>query len=277
MSLIDPQSVPHLAERYPHRPGRLRHALTTEPLLSPAALADAASALPLQHVHRAAHRTGGRADRRTGAERGDPATAIATGGADREWITLRSIEQLPRYRALLIRLIGELAPVIGPATGRVCDVRGCVVIAGPGTHIPFHFDAEYSILFQIAGDKHFAAYPPGPPYLDLARLEAYHRAGENRLEWKPAYAAGGEQHLLSPGDALFVPHAAPHWVHAGEGRSISLSVTWQCTRTRAVADALTLNPLLRRVGLPAFDPAASPATPWLRAAASRMGQRIGLI
>ena len=277
MSLIDPQSVPHLAERYPHRPGRLRHALIAEPLLGPAALAEAARALPPQYVERAPQNTGVPADRCDGVERGDPAEAIATGGEGPEWIMLRFIDQLPAYRALLFRLIGELAPAIGPATGRVRDVRGCVVIADPGTHIPFHFDAEYSILFQIAGDKHFAAYPPGPPYLDLARLEAYHRAGQNQLDWKPDYAAGGEQHLLSPGDALFVPHAAPHWVHAGASRSISLSVTWQCSRTRAVADALTLNPLLRRVGLPAYDPVTSPATPWLRAAASRVGQRIGLV
>ena len=72
------------------------------------------------------------------------------------------------------------------------------------------------------------------------------------------------QHLLAQGDALFVPYAAPHWVHAGETPSISLSVTWQCRKSRAIADALSLNPLLRRVGLPAYDPVARPSAPRLR-------------
>jgi len=43
------------------------------------------------------------------------------------------------------------------------------------------------------------------------------------------------------------------------------------------AGALALNPLLRRVGLPAYDPARSAGVPWLRAAAGRIGQRMGVL
>lgn len=256
MSLIDLTSVPQLAASYPRKPGRLRHHLTTEPLLAQAALAEARRALPQAHV-----------------ERGDDSAAVG----DRGWLMLRHIEQLPRYRALLRRLLAELAPVIGPATGPVHDVKASVLITAPGAHTPFHFDAEYTILFQIAGDKVFAAYPPAPPFLELARREAYHRVGDNMLDWRPDFAARGEQHLLSPGDALFVPYAAPHWVRSADSHSVSLSVTWQCRKSRAVADALTLNPLLRAFGLPAYDPAVTPQAPWLRAAASRVGQKIGLV
>lgn len=277
MSLIDPNSVPQLAERYPRSPGRLRHHLAAEGLLGHAALAEAARALPRQHVERRIHNAGDGEAFRLLDDEAHPAEAIAAGGAASQWIMLRYIEQLPAYRALLEALLAELAPAIGPATGAVHDIKGFVFISAPGTHTPFHFDAEYNVLFQIAGDKVFAAYPPAPPFLDLARREAYHRAGENMLDWRPDYAALGDQHLLAPGDALFVPYAAPHWVHAGVAPSISLSVTWQCRKSRAVADALSLNPLLRRVGLPAYDPAASAAAPWLRAAASRVGQRIGLV
>ncbi|TAD71561.1 MAG: transcription factor jumonji, JmjC [Sphingomonadales bacterium] len=273
MLLIDPTSVPHLAERYPNAPGRLRHHLTTEPLLGYAALAEAARALPRQHIERRIHNAGNGETFRLIEDDAHPAEAIAAGGAESQWIMLRYIEQLPTYRALLERLLAELAP----ATGAVCDIKGFVFISAPCTHTPFHFDAEYNILFQIAGDKVFAAYPPEPPFVDLARREAYHCSGENMLEWRPDFAAAGQQHLLAPGDALFVPYAAPHWVHAGDNPSISLSVTWQCRKSRAVADALTLNPLLRRVGLPAYDPVAQPGAPWLRAAASRVGQRIGLL
>lgn len=263
MSLIDHTSVPQLAVSYPRKPGRMRHRLTTEPLLARAALAKAAYALPPQQV-----------ENRTQVP---SAGAAVFPVADGEWLMLRNIEQLPRYRTLLRRLLAALAPVIGPATGPVYEVKGSVLICAPGTHTPFHFDAEYSILFQIAGDKVFAAYPPAPPFLDLARREAYHCAGDNLLDWQPDFAARGEQHLLSPGDALFVPYAAPHWVRAADSHTITLSVSWQCRKSRAVADALALNPLLRTMGLPAYDPNATATAPWLRAVASRVGQKIGLV
>lgn len=277
MLLIDPTSVPQLAARYPRDASRLRHQLAAEPLLAYAALAQAARELPRQHVERRVHDAGNGEAFRLLDDDAHPADSIAAGGVASQWIMLRYIEQLPAYRALLEGLLHELAPVIGPATGPVCDIKGFVFISAPGTHTPFHFDAEYNILFQIAGDKVFAVYPPAPPFIDLARRETYHRAGENMLDWQPGYAAKGDQHLLAPGDALFVPYAAPHWVRAGDAPSISLSVTWQSRQTRSVADALTLNPLLRRFGLRAYDPQVRADAPWLRAAASRVGQRMGLL
>jgi hypothetical protein len=277
MSLIDPTSLSHLRERYPRSPGRLRHHLAAEGLLGYDALAAAARALPRQHVERRVHNASNGEAFRVLDSDAHLANAIAAGGASSGWIMLRCIEQLPAYRALLERLLAEIAPIIGSATDAVRDIKGFVFICAPGAYTPFHFDAEYSILFQIAGDKVLAAYPPAPPFLDLARRETYHRTGENVLEWTHDYAAMGEQHLLARGDALFVPYAAPHWIHAGYKPSISLSVTWQCRKSRAIADALSLNPLMRRVGLPAYDPVARPSAPWLRAAAGRFGQRIGLV
>ncbi len=277
MSLIDPASLPLLADSYPLRAGVLRHRLVAEPLLGHAALAAAARELPPAQVERRVHDAADGAGFRHHVNGGDAAAAIASGGDDAAWIMLRGIEQLPAYRALLHRLLAELAPVIAPATGPVRDVKGFVFVSAPGTHTPFHFDAEYNILFQIAGTKVFATCPPAPPFLDLARREAYHLAGENMLAWQPDYAAAEDRHHLTPGDALFVPFAAPHRVLAGDAPSVSLSVTWQSRASRAEAEALALNPVLRRWGLPAHDPSAARGAPWLRAAASRIGQRIGLL
>src|SRR3546814_8315715 len=109
----------------------------------------------------------------------DSIRAIETGG---NWIMLRFVQQLPRYRDLLHRLMGELEGAIGPRTGPWRSLKAFVFISAPGTLTPFHFDAEYNILFQIAGDKDFATYPPEPPFLPLERREAHHRAGDNRSE-----------------------------------------------------------------------------------------------
>jgi hypothetical protein len=277
MSLIDSASLPLLAERYPHHAAVMRHYLAAEPLLGHAALAAAARALPAAQVERRVHDAADGAGFRHHEDGRDAAAAIAAGGDDRAWIMLRGIEQLPAYRALLHRLLAELAPVIGPATGPSRDIKGFVFVSAPGTHTPLHFDAEYNILFQISGTKIFATYPPAPPFLGLAQREAYHLAGENMLAWSQDFAAAEQQHHLTPGDALFVPFAAPHRVLAGDAPSVSLSVTWQSRASRAAGDALALNPVLRRWGLPAHDPAAARGAPWLRAAASRIGQRIGLL
>ena len=277
MSLIDPTSLPLLADSYPHRAAVIRHHLAAEPLLGHAALAAAARELPAAQVERRVHDAADGAGFSHHADGRDPAEAIAAGGDDEAWIMLRGIEQLPAYRALLHRLLAELAPAIAPATGPVRDIKGFVFVSAPGTHTPFHFDAEYNILFQIAGTKVFATCPPAPPFLDLARREAYHLAGENMLSWEPGFAEAEQHHHLMPGDALFVPFAAPHRVLAGDAPSVSLSVTWQSRASRAEAEALALNPVLRRWGLPAHDPAEARGAPWLRAAASRIGQRIGLL
>lgn len=277
MSLIDPVSVHGLAAAYPQAPGLLRHYLSDEPLLCHAALADAARRLPPAHVEQRVHDAADGEEFCMITDAIDAAAAIAAGGADKTWIMLRYIEQLPDYHALIHRLLHDLAPAIGAGSGAVRDVKGFVFISAPGTHTPFHFDAEYNILFQIAGDKIFATYPPAPPFLALGQREAYHRSGENMLGWQPDFASVGQQHQLVPGDALFVPHAAPHWVHAGDAPTVSLSVTWQSRASQAGADALALNPLLRRWGLRAYDPASAARTPWLRAAAGRIGQRIGLV
>ena len=277
MSRIDPASLPLFADSYPHRAGVMRHTLSAEPLLGHAALAAAARALPDAQVERRVHDAADGAGFRHHHDGRDPAAAIAAGGDEAAWIMLRGIERLPDYRALLHRLLAELAPVIGPATGPVHDIKGFVFISAPGTRTPFHFDAEYNILFQIAGSKVFATCPPAPPFIGLAQREAYHLAGENMLPWEPDFAAAEQPHHLMPGDALFVPYAAPHRVLAGDTPSVSLSVTWQSRASRAVGAALALNPVLRRWGLPAHDPAAASGAPWLRAAASRIGQRIGLL
>src|SRR3546814_11940800 len=105
----------------------------------------------------------------------------------------------------------------------------------------------YTTLFrsQIAGDKDFATYPPEPPFLPLERREAHHRAGDNILPWRPDYEAPATVHRLAPGDALYVPHAAPYWVRAGSRPSGSLSQTGQSAWSVATGDELEDTPPLR--------------------------------
>ena len=79
-----------------------------------------------------------------------------------------------------------------------------------------------------------------------------------------AAAAGGTRFALGPGEALFVPVMAPHFVRNGPEPSVSLSITWRSEWSFAEADARGFNGLLRRIGLNPRAPAAGPRATWPR-------------
>src|SRR3546814_12840330 len=98
--------------------------------------------------------------------------------------------------------MAEIEGVVGANTCPWRTLKAFVFISAPGTLTPFHFDAEYNILFQIAGDKDFATYPPEPPFLPLDRREAHHRDGDHMLPWHPEYQALAPVHPLTPRDEI---------------------------------------------------------------------------
>jgi len=254
----------------------LRHHLGGEPLLSLAALSQAAAELAPEWVERRVH-DAANGEAFTLIGHGDAAQLLAENGPTDQWVMLRGAEQLPRYRALLENLISVLGGAISSGTGDPRNIKGFIFVSAPHTHTPFHFDAEFNILFQIAGTKTFATYPAHPPFVGLAEREAYHASGENMLGWRGDFAEAAMLHPLGPGDAVFVPYAAPHWVKVGPEPSISLSLTWQNRWSEQVADGLAINPLLRRLRLPEVDPAALASAPRWRAIASRIAQKAGVI
>lgn len=277
-TILDTMHGDRFADAYPLASATLRHRLADHPLFTLPALADAAGKLPASDVERRVADAANGCDFAMAsageASVGDSVRAIATG---RQWVMLRGIERLPHYREVLHPLMADLDGAIVPRTGARRSLRAFIFVSAPGTLTPFHFDAEYNILFQIAGDKAFATYPPSPPFLSLANREAHHRAGENMLPWRPEFEAAAMIHHLAPGDALYVPYSAPHWVRAGASASISLSVTWQSDWSLAAAEALAVNPLLRRIGLGTSRPPAWPERPRLRALAARAARRVGLL
>lgn len=278
MSFLAPSSLGPFASAYPLSPAMLRHGLMDQPLLSFEALAKAALELPAEFVERRiANAPNGGEFAMDRSDDADVATVIHSINTSGNWVMLRFVEQLPAYRDLLDRVMAEIDPAILPSTGPGLTVRGFIFISSPGTLTPFHFDCEHNILFQIAGDKHFATYQPMPPWLPLDRHEAYYGAGDNMLPWNDAYEADATIHPLRPGDALFIPYASPHWVKAGAEPSISLSITWQSEWSQSVGAAMRINPLLRRCGLPAGGSPIWPKAPKWRSLGCRVARKAGLL
>lgn len=266
-----------LAGVYPARAGMFAHDLTRHPLLTLDALADAAARMNPAHVElRHANRgAGGDFEQQADAAARAPAAIRAIAGSGC-WAMLRFAEQLPEYRALMEGTLAPFAAVVAAQTGPMRDCRAFVFISSDAMVTPFHCDAEYNMLFQIAGDKSFRTFAPAEPWLSAADEERMHASGDNLLRWHDDYAAQGTDNRLSPGDALFVPYKAPHYVTVAGGPSISLSLTWKSDWSLAQDEAHRFNRAMRQIGLNPRPVPAWPERATGKAVAAKLLRRVGL-
>ncbi|MEP3226958.1 MAG: cupin-like domain-containing protein [Parasphingorhabdus sp.] len=170
------------------------------------------------------------------------------------WAVLKNIEQIPEYEALLLSLLNEIKPILEQKTGKMLRPQGFIFISSPDAMTPYHFDPEHNILLQLRGQKTMTVYPAGDTrFAPTAAHESYHSGGPRNLAWRDDFIAAGKAYSLSPGQAIFVPVMAPHFVRNGSEPSISLSITWRSDWSFAEADAHAMNHWLRKWG---FNPDA---------------------
>jgi hypothetical protein len=269
--------VARFAALYPGQAGAIAHTLAAHPLLTLEALAAACERMKPQNLLRHAARNhnghGFTVAAPTGESIGDTVRDI--GHASR-YVMMSFVEQLPEYAELMRATIGQLEPAIRAATGEPLRPRAFLFISSPGTLAPFHFDAEYNVLFQIAGRKLFTVYPPAAPWLSDKANEHYHVTGENLLPWQESFVDEGQAFVLDPGDALYVPYRCPHWIEVGDEPSVSLSFTWTSRAGYEQDDAYRLNAWLRRFGLDPAAPAPLPARATAKSVAWRVLSRLSL-
>ncbi len=250
MTAFSPADRAAFAANYPEVPHKLTHRLGQHPLLELDALARLAEALPEASIEY------NKADLPLGIDGKPDPTGIPIGETIRRieqtgsWAALKNIEQVPEYAALLDDLLAEIQPEIEAKTGRMLKTQAFVFITSPGGITPYHFDPEHNILLQIRGSKVMTQFPAGDAaYAPDEVHETYHTGGGRELVWRDELLAGGRAFALSPGEALFVPVMAPHFVRNGPEPSVSLSITWRSEWSFAEADARAFNSVLRRIGL----------------------------
>jgi quercetin dioxygenase-like cupin family protein len=173
---------------------------------------------------------------------------------------LKFVEQDEAYDTLLRSVLGEIQPIVAPATGSMLKMEAFIFISSPGAVTPFHFDPEHNILLQLRGRKTMTLFPAGDEAFASGRAhESFHNGGHRNLPWKDEFGARGQKVELSPGDAVYVPVKAPHWVKNGPEPSISFSVTWRSEWSYAEADARGFNRLLRQIGVDPAPPGRFPS------------------
>jgi mannose-6-phosphate isomerase-like protein (cupin superfamily) len=240
---------------YPEVPYILPHRLGRHPLLELDALAELAELLPSTSIEY------NKADLPIGINGKPDPTGIPIGKTIRDieragsWAVLKNIEQAPAYAALLADLLAEIRAELEAKTGQMLRTQGYIFISSPGAITPYHFDPEHNILLQVRGTKVMTQFPAGDAtYAPDEVHETYHTGGGRELTWRDELAAGGTEFDLAPGEALYVPVMAPHYVRNGPATSVSLSITWRSEWSFAEADARAFNAVLRRRG---FKPRAT--------------------
>lgn len=269
------RSRAYFASSYPEGAHMLEHDLIRHPLLELDALALLGETLPGKSVEY------NRGDLPIGVDGKPGGNGLSIGetirniASTQSWAVLKNIEQAAPYAALLNELIGEMREVIEPRTGKILSPQGFIFVSSPDAVTPYHFDPEHNILLQLRGSKAMTILPAGNPSFAPDTLhESYHTGGARELKWDEAFAKDGITFSLEPGDALYVPVMAPHYVRNGSKPSISLSITWRSEWSYAEADARAFNALLRRAGINPRAPKRWPSSNRTKAFAMRVARRI---
>lgn len=276
MSVFPPSSRTTFAANYPEVPHKLAHTLGMNPLLELEGLAQLAEALPADSIEY------NFADQPLGVDGKPEPTGIPIGetirniGSSGSWAVLKNIEQHAVYGTLLEELLSELRPQIEAKTGKMMLTQGFIFVTSPGGVTPYHFDPEHNILLQIRGSKVMTQFPAGDAtYAPDETHETYHTGGARELKWRDELVKGGKEFPLGPGEALFVPVMAPHFVRNGPEPSVSLSITWRSEWSFAEADARAFNAVLRRVGLRPASTGRWPARNLAKAYGWRVLRKLG--
>lgn len=207
---------------------------------------------------------GGEAPRlgRSGAE------IIAEIAENGSWLVLKNVEQDPAYRALLDRLLDPIGPIVPDGAGTSLGREAFIFVSAPHSVTPAHVDPEHNFLLQVRGTKtmHVGAFQDDQ--VRTRELERFHAGHHRNIEQVPE---GLEAFDLGPGDGIYVPPDAPHWVQNGPEVSISLSITWRTRASHRRAVLWAANHRLRQRGKSPQAPGASRLEDARKLAGSRVG------
>jgi Cupin-like domain len=271
-------SLSVLAAAYPETPVKITHQMVNHPMLTLDVLVELASRLPEHHVeYNPGNLPIGIAPEDVPHPRLSITDTIRSIEENGSWMVLKFIEFDAGYRALLESALREVAPLTVPVTGEMLTMQGFIFISSPEAVTPFHFDPEHNILLQIRGNKVMTIFPAGDEALvSPVAHETFHLGGHRNLAWDDGFSTRGTPFTMVPGDAVYVPVKAPHWVKNGNEVSVSLSITWRSNWSYAESDARAFNALLRKAGMTPDSPGRYPLQNQAKSVAWRVLRKAGL-
>lgn len=277
LQVFPQESVRSFREAYPGSPTHITHQLVGHPLLEIEALARLAERIrPEDLEHNAAVDLPlGISNAETpsnGLTVHDTIASIENCGS---WVLLKQVQQDPAYRDLLHEVLGQLRPEIEPVTGEMLNLVAFIFISSPQAVTPLHFDPEYNILFQIRGTKTMTVFPAADSEIVTQTFrEKYYNGGPRNLAWRDEFGPRGRDIHIAPGEGIYVPILAPHWVKTHGEVSVSLSLTWRSEWSFQQEDTHRFNSRLRRLGLRPAPPRPFPRGNLAKSVAQRALARV---
>ena len=176
------------------------------------------------------------------------------------WMVLKFVEQDAAYKALMDEVLDEIAPLAAPSTGPMLKREAFIFVSSPNAVTPFHFDPEHNILLQLRGSKTMTVFDPADhDVVKPEAHEAFHRGAHRNLPFRDEIKDRGQAITIVPGEAIYVPVKAPHWVQNGPATSVSFSITWRSEWSYREQYAHNLNAMMRDVGLSPTAPKRYPS------------------
>ena len=236
------------ADAFARRSILVRHSLVDHPLFTLEAIAELADRLAPSSVRREHGQLPvDQAHRYVDVGEGPPSASILDVERNGFRISLRDVQQVPEYAAVVNDCLDHVEPLVSAREGGMRFRSGYLFVSCPAATTPMHFDAEHSFLLQIRGTKHVsvAAFEHDQAKL---RLELQRYTDGEQCDFE-AMQAEAEPFRIEPGLGVYLPSYIPHWVETEAGVSVSFSIPFYTRYCQRVEGVYRVNSWLRKARL----------------------------
>ena len=243
-----------VGDKMPTKSFRLKHDLASHPLFSLDRLAKLAGDLPEGQVEWNGPVSPNQDPNLTPANGMSAEETVRRIEEAKSWMVLKSVEADPEYKALLDACLDEIAEQTGGVMGGAMRRSAFIFVTSPGNVTPMHTDPELNFLIQIRGNKRMSLWDQKDREVVAAENMEMYPGKHRNIPYKDEHEARALHQHLEPGDSIFVPLMAPHWVENGNEVSVSFSVTWMTPEAENFVSLQYVNAVLRKLGLPQAEP-----------------------
>lgn len=165
-------------------------------------------------------------------------------------IVLRNVESDGIYGDFVNQCLDSLSGVVETVAGSISGRESFIFVSPPNAYTPYHWDPEQNFFMQVKGRKQMAIYNVSDrELLSEDALERYYAQGQTITKCPDDLFGEYELFEMSPGDGVYVPVTAPHWVKTLDEVSVSVSINFRSPSSIRRARVFRMNRMMRRMGL----------------------------
>jgi hypothetical protein len=186
------------------------------------------------------------------------------------WLTFVNISEVDsELKDLYREALRDVESLFGmPILKYVTRGHMNIFMASPHVITPYHIDRAHNVLCQMASEKDVWLWDPdNRANLSESEIERFYCGNMEAARYKADAHSRGREFHIGPGDALYHPPLAPHWVKNGPHVSMSVSISFETTALDRRTRIYQANRILRKVGLAPPPPGRSQVLDGLRSGA----------